>query len=542
MRIAKAGPGTIEALNPLGRQPELLLQPLSPRPAGLEGRVIYAVNSWREGSGMEGVLDRIGAALQDRHPGLRIVRVDKPSPFLTDDPELWDEMVQKADAFIYAAAPSCSTTAWAVTWAAGLERRGLPGVVLSFETLLEDAEGAAERQGVPLRVVSVPYPPEAITGEEWEEIADLTDRALTNPPLGEEARTGPSPAPRPERIAFRGGHDDCLDFFYNQGWTDGLPIVPPTEERLAAMLKGTGHAPEEVVTATMWPEAWEATVEKVALNGVMAGCRPEHLPVLLAAVEAFGQEDISAQVRSTNSFCFMQVVNGPIRNEIGMNAGTSALSPGNRANAAIGRALRLFVLNLGGGRVGLNLMANLGNVGLYSFCLPENEEESPWEPLSVDLGYRAGESVLTIFSGGWFHAGNFISQPLEELARTMAWTEHPTGMVALMAPPRARSLAEQKMTKARVREVLWREAKRTIAEFRANPWYKVFIEPSLEGKVLDGKVDIWPREYLTMARDEVVPVFPRTGVQVVVVGGQASPMMQGWHMERPLSASIDKWR
>src|SRR5262249_54687108 len=145
-------------------------------------------------------------------------------------------------------------------------------------------------------------------------------------------------------------------YFDEHHWTDGLPIVPPTEDAVAAMLKGTHHGKDEIVTRAMVPEGWPVTVEKVAINGVMAGAPPSAMPVLLAAVEAFGSGHFASSVRSTNSFSFMQIVNGPIAREIGMNAGTYALGPGNRANASIGRALRLFIYNLGGGENGVNLM------------------------------------------------------------------------------------------------------------------------------------------------------------------------------------------
>ncbi len=150
----------------------------------------------------------------------------------------------------------------------------------------------------------------------------------------------------------------------------------------------------------MVPENLKVTVQKVAINGVMAGCPPKAMPVLLALFEAFNQRDYNSVVRPTNSFSFMTIINGPIRKELNMNAGTYALGPGNRANASIGRALRLFIRNLGGGRPGVNMMAVIGNISTYPFCLPENEAQSPWQPLSQDLGYKPTESVLSLFSGG----------------------------------------------------------------------------------------------------------------------------------------------
>ena len=132
-------------------------------------------------------------------------------------------------------------------------------------------------------------------------------------------------------------------------------------------------------------------VEKVAINGVMAGCKPEYMPVLLASVEAFMKRDYEAVVRSTNSFSFMEIINGPIRKQLEMNADAWAVVSVNQANSTIGRALRLFIINLGGGKPGTNMMGVIGNISSVSFCFPEYKERSPWIPLSVELGFKPNE-------------------------------------------------------------------------------------------------------------------------------------------------------
>jgi hypothetical protein len=512
----------------------------------LKEKLVYIINSWPEGSGLEGVLTQAADFLEGRFHGLKVVSLNKPSPYLSDDPELWHKMQKKADAFVYGAAPSCSTTAWAVKWAAGLEKGGLPGVVLIYDTFIRDAQVMSEKLGTPVRFATVPYPTETITDRQSSEIIERMVAALTGPLSPEEKRKGQRASRRPPRMSLEGGLAQIQDFFYSQGWTDGLPIIPPTEDRIGEMLHATSHSAEEIVTTKMLPEEWEVTVEKVAINGVMAGCRPEYMPVLLAAVEAISENEFSANysamVRSTNSFSFMQVISGPIRNEIQMNSGTYALGPGNRANATIGRGLRLFIINLGGGQVGVNVMGNQGNVGCFSFCFAENEEGSPWESLGVERGFKAEHSVLTLFGGGWFHTGNYLAHPLSDLARDLAVAEHPTGCVTLLAPPRARSLAQEGFSKEDVKDYLWKNATSTLREFRSNVYYKLFIEPVLRGRDLGGEKDIWPREYLDLPDHTVIPVYPRKYVNVVVVGGEANPTMQGWHMTRPVSVSIDKWR
>ena len=169
------------------------------------------------------------------------------------------------------------------------------------------------------------------------------------------------------------------------------------------------HAPEEIIAAKMAPEGRIVTVEKAAITAVMAGAKPEYMPVILAMIELMGTDQRHHQTaKSTNAFSFMQVVNGPIRKEIGMNDSVCALGPGGRANAVIGRAHRLAFINLGGSEVGVNLMGVMGNNSCYTFAFAENEEASPWEPYSTSLGFKAGESVLSILTGGWAHIGNYM--------------------------------------------------------------------------------------------------------------------------------------
>jgi len=308
------------------------------------------------------------------------------------------------------------------------------------------------------------------------------------------------------------------------------------------MLKGTKHKPDETVATSVWPEKWTATVEKVAINGVMAGCKPEYMPVLLATVEAWAQWDNDSTIRSTNSFSYMQVVNGPIRKEIGMNTGIYAMGPGNQANASIGRALRLFIINLGGGQAGVNMMATQGNSSAYSFCLPENEEASPWEPLSVDMGFKPGESTVTIFSGGWCHVGNYLNGNLDSLIRAIRYFEWPNGIVVLMAPQAAKMHSTKGKSKKEVKDYIHQNATLTMKEWKQDVYYSWFIEPILKGKEMYGQKYLWPKEYLGLPDDAVVQIYPRQNVHVVVVGGETNPMMQGWRFAYPSTASVDKWR
>ena len=216
--------------------------------------------------------------------------------------------------------------------------------------------------------------------------------------------------------------EDEFEAMHDRGWTDGLPVVPPTEERVLRMLAGTTRDPAEVV-AVVPPDLVECTVEKVAVNAVMAGCLPEHLPVVLAAVEAACTDAFALHgLLATTYFSGpLVVVNGPVAQAVGMNSGGNALGQGNRANATIGRALQLVVRNVGGGRPGEVDQATLGNPGKLTFCFAEREHDSPFAPLAQDRGVPAGRSAVTLFAGsGVQPVVDQLSRDPHSLARTFA--------------------------------------------------------------------------------------------------------------------------
>ncbi len=194
--------------------------------------------------------------------------------------------------------------------------------------------------------------------------------------------------------------EDTFEAMYDRGWSDGLPVVPPTEARVARMLEGTTRSPDDVVTLVP-PDLVECTVEKVAVNAVMAGCRPEYLPVVLTALEAACTPEFNMHGLLATTFFSgpILIVNGPVRQRIGMNSGVNALGQGNRANSTIGRALQLVVRNVGGGVPGGVDRATLGSPGKIGFCFAEDEEGSPFTPLSVARGVEPGVDAVTLFAG-----------------------------------------------------------------------------------------------------------------------------------------------
>ena len=219
-----------------------------------------------------------------------------------------------------------------------------------------------------------------------------------------------------------GGYDDPLESCFERGWTDGLPVVPPTDERILRMLKGTSRDPKELV-GRIPPNYGECTVEKVAINAVMAGCKPEYMPVVLAALEASLIPEFAMHgLLCTTYFSGPTIiVNGPVTRAIGMNSGVNALGQGNRANSTIGRALQLIIRNVGGGKPNEIDRSTLGNPGKVSFCFAEDESDANWMPLSVARGFEAGTSTVTLFHGDGVQAFcDQKSRTPEELARSMA--------------------------------------------------------------------------------------------------------------------------
>ena len=251
-----------------------------------------------------------------------------------------------------------------------------------------------------VRVIGTPIACESTVAEDIRSgidgALDKIIAALTDPLTDEEKSPGKY-VETPSRIAFTGTLEEVNEFFYRKGWGDGLPIMPPSEEAVAEMMKGTDLPPDHVV-AEMIPRMGKATVEKIAVNAVMAGALPTHMPVLIAVVDALSDPKTRFDTFevSTGSWAPLVVINGPIRNDIHVNCSSGMMSPGDIANSAIGRAVGLIVKNVGGARKGIEDMGTLGDAMKYSLVIGENEENSPWEPLHVDFGYEKEDSTVTV--------------------------------------------------------------------------------------------------------------------------------------------------
>ena len=314
----------------------------------------------------------------------------------------------------------------------------------------------------------------------------------------------------PPRIAFKGSIEEVNTFFYRRGWSDGLPIIPPTEEAVKRMLKGTKHAPDEIASTNMLPESYTVTVENVATVGVMAGCEPKYMPVLLGMVQAFSDDRFSSSIRSTSSFVFGVVVSGPIAKEIGMNSSVNALGSGtgNKANATIGRFLRLAAICLGGSRSGVSDLSSIGSPAKFSFAFTENVEKSPWEPFHVSEGFEPAQSVVTVMSGGYSHHSPFPHVDLERIAKSMAVCELPLGVLVIMDPSAARRVASEGYTKTGRPGVPLVARNENRGRLQERSLLRVSHRAFAEREVSYGRTNMWPAEYLDAPRIGRCRSFP----------------------------------
>lgn len=317
------------------------------------------------------------------------------------------------------------------------------------------------------------------------------------------------------------GLEDEAEALHDRGWTDGLPVVAPTPPRVLRMLGGTTRSPDEVV-AVVPPNLVPATVEKVAINAVLAGCRPEYLPVVLAAVEAACDPGFNAHglLATTWGAAPAVLVHGPVARRIGVNAGGNALGQGTRANSTIGRALQLVVRNVGGGRPGEVDRATLGQPGKVGLCFAEDEAGSPWEPLSVSRGVPAGASAVTVFAAeGARGVADQLSRTPESLARTLA------GALRGVAHPKLAGGFDATLVLAPEHVAVFAAAGWDRARFTAALDELLLLAPEELARGGDGIAEGMP------APSQARPKFRPGGLLVAVAGGGAgkfSAVLGGW--------------
>ncbi|MGH7377278.1 MAG: hypothetical protein ACREKK_07665, partial [Candidatus Methylomirabilales bacterium] len=325
----------------------------------------------------------------------------------------------------------------------------------------------------------------------------------------------------------------AVERFAGEGWTDGLPIVPPTAERVEAMLAVLGREPGEVV-GRLAPRFGVATLEKVAINAVMAGCRPEYFPVVVAAIEAIADDEfnLNGVQATTHVAAPLCIVNGPVRRALDINGGPNCFGQGWRANATIGRAVRLCMINLGGGLPGLTDKATFGHPGKYSYCVAEQEEASPWEPLHVSRGFRPDQSAVTLFAAEAPHSvSDHVSRTGRGILTTVADTLATMGnnnmykqgeCLVVIGVEHGQTLAEEGWGRRDVQQFLFETARRPLHRLKQGGEY--YGDATWE--------KYWPKWIDRTDENALIPVVSRPeDILVIVAGGSVgrfSLVIPGW--------------
>lgn len=434
-----------------------------------------------------------------------------------------------------------------------LEEAGIPSVAVHTDPFARLVGSVALANGMPTaRQAFVPQPVVDRSASDLRAYVEGADPVSERPfmqeviegltsPLTVEDETGVSFERSTPRLLEPDTEDNLRQLFIDSDWTDFLPVILPTEERVERMLAGTSHAPDEVVgrlRPTEFREFWEFTVEKVAVNAVMAGCRPEYLPVVLAMASS----GITARSSSTTSFAGIAVVNGPIRHEIGMSSGIGALGPWNHANATIGRAWNLVCTNLQGGSVpGDTFMGSLGNLNSFSATFAENEERSPWKPLHVSSGFEPDDSAVTVFRGGRYTQSGF--GPRDEwqskMRRVFAACEAREAPLMIMDPIAARGFVEKGFT-TKEKLIRWcaENAVLPARDYWNDQWVQTLVKPLAVAGVepYAGNLEAAP--------DDMVRMFQESEIDIVVTGGETQGAWRIIEGRRAANStiSIDAWR
>ena len=345
---------------------------------------------------------------------------------------------------------------------------------------------------------------------------------------------------RSRRIEVPDSFAAIQDYYEERGWTDGLPVVPATEELVLEMLGTFGEDPAHAL-GVIQPRNAPVTLEKIAVNAVMAGCRPEHFPVLVAAVRAIVQPEfnVAGCQATTGGAAPVIIVNGPVARQLSINGDTGCFGPGYRANATIGRALRLVIRNVAGLIPGEMDKATLATPGRYSFCFAENEARSPWEPRHVELGFAAGASTVTITAVRAVYpvmettvaTGHEVLHTLVESIKTVGFANYyqiGTGaqLTLVVCPEHAAEMYAAGLAKADVREYIYQQARM--------PMHR------LQGIAHYGNRN-WPAWIDEHDPDALVPVVRcADDVVVVVAGGDGrhSAWLAGWGVTRVVTQEI----
>jgi hypothetical protein len=440
-------------------------------------------------------------------------------------------------------------------FASTLEKMGIPTAPCTAINVSEYVRGwnMLYNSGMPLRYTTFPLPIAGVSREVHDSYVNgndpITGRpvmlqivdALTRPLSPEEQMTTTSEMVQEPRLLPPDTEENLQEFFRSKDWTDYLPVILPTEERVAAMLKRTSHKPYEVVKVLAWPGGGRRlTVEKVAVSAVMAGARPEYFPVILAMAT------MAPYGNSTTSMANMIIVNGPIRQEINMNSGIGAMGPHNRANATIGRTFTLLSKSAGNLHAGKTTFGSLGsNLQYNNCCYAENEEALPegWEPLSVQFGYKRSDSVVTVATG-WSYiscAGELVTTyPPQLIIRDYMKSLSGLGSTALLCadPLVAGILHSQGFTS---KEKLSGWLSKNVSIPARQFWGNGIITTGYTSLAAQG-IEPFATWQKLPSEEMIVPFNDPKGISTVVVGGQTNTIWFITDFRAGKGVSVDSWR
>ena len=325
---------------------------------------------------------------------------------------------------------------------------------------------------------------------------------------------------------------ETLELMYQTGWTDGLPVVPPTADRVRQFIEHADRSAEELI-AEVPPLGGRATVERIAVNAVMAGCLPEYMPVVIASLQALMDErfNLRGVQCSTGIHSPLMFVNGPITGTLNLNSGYNCFGQGWRANATIGRAVKLVLVNLGGAVPGETNKATFGHPGAYTYCIAENEDANPWAPLHVEMGFAPNDSTVAVFPAEAPHNVMYHARNPRDFLTVLADTMCTLGNVQMyvmgdtfvvLGPEHARMLSEEGWTKRDIRQFLFEHARKPVALLkRGGP-------PQGDGQ----RALLWPKFVDPSDDSQMVPVVrgPER-IHIIVAGGPGGPhsvYLPGW--------------
>ena len=527
----------VDLTDPRARYPETERLCLAPRPVTPNVARFCLIQTMPPGNGLEPAIDAVEAELRRRYPDALINRLMRRD-FLIDDAGERETVTQNNDTAIVFAGPSATLVHVSWLYTAALERGGLPCAIAHFREFEAGAAHLATSRAAPLRHAAMPGP----EGDDraYVSFADTIIEALLAPLASRECESGHV---RPTPFAALHQHTDAEaahKHFRQLGLSDGAPIVLPTKARVAEMLTGTSRAPHEVVTAHMRPEGLVTTVEMVAANAVMAGASPLHLPLILAAISLYGAVELESMTRSVNSFAFAHLVSAPLAQRLEISGALNALSPSLYPNNVVARAIALCVRNCGAQVLGVTASPTQGNaIGTLVFA--ENAEESPWPPFHVAEGYAPDAETVSLFAGGFNVCGTFYYRDLEDVALAMAQFEGTSLAMAMLSPKRAKALAARGFDRAGIADTLWRRATLSLGAFRSSGFAPMMKALMARAKSA-GTPTPWPEDYFTRPDEDIVPVYPRAGVKVTVVGGAAASVIQLWNFSHSQTADVTPWR